>query len=243
MDTIDWSQARVPAWTSLAYIALVIYGKINPAPKTRFPAGVVAAYNVIQVVWNLIIMGLIAAAFYESHHGRGVLGFYGAPEESWYTNKYLALAVYIYYVNKYADLFDTIIIVAHGKTEQLSFLHYFHHVSIIWCLWGGYFVFRAPDTYLSVVVNAFIHVVMYSFYYLTARKVHVPVFVKKSITTLQQIQFVLVCSQSVLGMAHYPSTSWAYTSAQVAIFETVSLFILFTLWRQRAYAQKTKKVA
>lgn len=81
------------------------------------------------------------------------------------------------------------------KSDQLSFLHVYHHGLL---LWSWLFVMRSGgcvDTFFGSGCNAAIHVAMYSYYALAALGVACPW--KRHLTVAQLVQFVLVAGQSV----------------------------------------------
>jgi elongation of very long chain fatty acids protein 4 len=50
------------------------------------------------------------------------------------SEKGMAFVIWLFYVSKYVEFGDTLIMVAKGNTRQISFLHVYHHVtiSLIW---------------------------------------------------------------------------------------------------------------
>merc|ERR1719281_2044254 len=77
--------------------------------------------------------------------------------------------VFVHYLSKYLDWFDTIFIVLKKKRAQLSFLHMYHHATIgpIWgwlCLLG---VANGTVRY-GAMINSLTHVFMYTHYLVTA---------------------------------------------------------------------------
>ena len=72
------------------------------------------------------------------------------------------LVAYAYYLSKYVELLDTVILALKGK--PLSFLHVFHHASMpIMCwLW---IVDRQSMQEIALLTNTLIHVIMYYYYY------------------------------------------------------------------------------
>ena len=80
------------------------------------------------------------------------------------------------------------------KSEQLSFLHCYHHCLLIWA-WllvvksGG-----CVDAYFGACCNATIHVMMYSYYALAALGFRCTW--KKYLTLAQMVQFVACATQS-----------------------------------------------
>jgi elongation of very long chain fatty acids protein 4 len=47
----------------------------------------------------------------------------------------MAAMLWVFYVSKILDFFDTIIMVARGSWTQFSFLHVYHHTSIFMIYW------------------------------------------------------------------------------------------------------------
>jgi len=76
-----------------------------------------------------------------------------------YDNTYLLL--WIYYLSKYYELIDTLIIVL--KNGDLIFLHYYHHAIIIPVTWA-WVVFQMRFGIIGLLVNTGVHVIMYSYY-------------------------------------------------------------------------------
>lgn len=101
----------------------------------------------------------------------------------------MAAAVHVFYLSKIFDFCDTVFIVMRRKWRQLSFLHVYHHTSIFlvsrylthqcWfhllphldCeltlkfYWLNINAAYDGDVYYTVIVNSFIHLVMYFYYF------------------------------------------------------------------------------
>lgn len=53
------------------------------------------------------------------------------------------------------------------KNKQISFLHVYHHFLLVW---AWFFVCKfacGGDAYFGAIMNSFIHVVMYGYYFLS----------------------------------------------------------------------------
>merc|ERR1712070_1147959 len=95
--------------------------------------------------------------------------------------------LYIFYLSKILDFLDTVFIILSQKWDQLSFLHVYHHTSIFLFYWLNLNVGYDGDVYLTIVLNGFIHTIMYTYYFVSmhAREI----WWKKSLTMCQLIQF------------------------------------------------------
>ena len=116
---------------------------------------------------------------------------------------------------------DTLIIVLRKKSEQLSFLHLWHHFSIL-IVWGwvvntwpsGSEGGSAAYAY-GAWINSCIHVIMYAYYGVTAAGIRPPVAVKKSVTTAQLTQFASCILHAITALL-IDSTPIFYNAVQVA---------------------------
>ncbi|KAI7977556.1 hypothetical protein EIK77_000506 [Talaromyces pinophilus] len=102
-------------------------------------------------------------------------------------NSGLAYYGWIFYLSKFYEVIDTAIILAKGKRS--STLQTYHHTGAMMCMWAGIRYMGQP-IWIFVLVNSFIHSLMYSYYALTALHVRVPNAIKRSLTTMQITQFI-----------------------------------------------------
>lgn len=96
----------------------------------------------------------------------------------------------LFYVSKYWEFLDTIIIVFKGKNP--SFLQVYHHAGVVLAM---YLLVAAQETgglFIITTLNSFIHTLMYAYFTITAN-VRLPKIVaniiRPSLTTFQLIQF------------------------------------------------------
>ncbi|KJK77691.1 hypothetical protein H634G_07430 [Metarhizium anisopliae BRIP 53293] len=102
---------------------------------------------------------------------------------------------WIFYLSKFYEVLDTFIILAKGKFS--STLQTYHHAGAMLCMWAGMRYMSAP-IWVFVLVNSFIHALMYTYYTLTAFSIRVPLVVKRTLTTMQITQFVVGASYAIL---------------------------------------------
>jgi len=135
----------------------------------------------------------------------------------------MARVLWLFYFTKPVEFIDTFIMVLKKNNRQISFLHVYHHISTFLIWWGVIYYVPGGDSYFSAAQNAFIHVLMYSYYFLASLKVPCPW--KKYLTQAQMLQFLLNAAQSVYVL--YYDTAYPKFWAKVLLSFMVTLLILF----------------
>lgn len=183
-------------------------------------------YNNAQILLNMyMIYGLSSLISYPN--------IYGINKP--YTS-YLRYFVYIHYLSKYFDYFDTLFIILRGKEKlQLSFLHVYHHssIGIIWGLLLHYGHGNGTASF-GCFINSIIHLFMYSHYLCTSLGYNNPF--KKYITRAQLLQFVLCCIHSLIAIGFEDITPKKY--AIIELFYQISMIILFSKFYYKSYTPK-----
>ena len=184
LDNALYHITNMPLFGSAAYLAGVklLCGAMDKREAMAIPKPVMVAYNAAQVVINFYVAYYIAMATGGWVFG---LGLKDSP-----TVRY---GVWLHYLCKYLDFADTLIIILRKKSEQLSFLHLWHHstIAIVW----GWVVNTWPTENSSAAyaygawINSCIHVIMYFYYMCTAMNLRPPTYLKKAVTSAQLTQF------------------------------------------------------
>jgi len=148
----------------------------------------------------------------------------------------MSFLIWIHYNNKFVELLDTFFMVIRKKNSQISFLHVYHHVLI---MWAWFLVCRfgcGGDAYFGAMVNSFIHVLMYSYYLFALLGISCPW--KQYITQVQLVQFVICLMSAIycLIMGNYP----AYLCF-VQIFVMLNMLVLFVDFYKKSYSTKPVK--
>eukprot|EP00158_Paraphelidium_tribonemae_P009543 Partr_v1_DN28895_c1_g1_i2_m34401 putative fatty acid elongase len=104
---------------------------------------------------------------------------------------------YINYLLKYYELIDTCLLILKGK--RLEFLHWYHHAATLYLCYSQ-LVGRTSISWVPIVLNLIVHIIMYYYYARTAIS-SAPVWWKKHLTTMQIVQFVL--DLAVINLAMY----------------------------------------
>ncbi|XP_033106132.1 elongation of very long chain fatty acids protein 4-like [Anneissia japonica] len=106
----------------------------------------------------------------------------------------LANATWWFFFSKIIELTDTVFFILRKKHTQISFLHVYHHSTMVMLWWVGVRWVAGGNSYMCATVNTFIHVVMYGYYLLSAcgPAVRKHLWWKKYLTSLQLAQFVFI---------------------------------------------------
>ncbi|XP_065225533.1 very long chain fatty acid elongase AAEL008004-like [Planococcus citri] len=156
-----------------------------------------------------------------------------------------ARAVWVYFMTKLLDLLDTVFFVLRKKQSQVTFLHVYHHTLVFTFGWfvtkyypGGHIAFFGT-------VNAFVHMIMYTYYLITALHLlsNKSLWWKKYITQLQLIQFIITGLHAMLGLFATNCNFPKYLIA-IGIPQDVFMFWLFWDFYRKAYLspKKTKNL-
>lgn len=174
-----------------AYFVKVLGPKLMENRKPFDLKKILLFYNFFQVVFSSWL-------FYESlvSGWGGRYSFRCQPVD--YSNNPIALRMvrgcWWYYFSKFIEFLDTIFFVLRKKNNQITTLHVIHHGCMPISVWFG--VKFSPGGHSSFFgfLNTFVHIWMYSYYFLSALGPKVQRFLwwKKYLTTLQMVQFILV---------------------------------------------------
>lgn len=238
----DFSSAFTIA---LVYFLFVVIGssimKLGVPAMDPYPIKFI--YNVSQIM--LCAYMTIEAGMLAYRNGYTFTPCVGYDQ----TNPPVANLLWLFYISKVWDFWDTIFIVLGKKWRQLSFLHVYHHLTIFLFYWLNSHVNYDGDIIVTILLNGFIHTVMYTYYFICMHtKVpetgkSLPIWWKSSLTSLQLVQFVTMMSQgSYLLATGCPTVSLRVTLTYVVYI--LSLFFLFAQFFVQSYMKpkKSKKI-
>ena len=175
-----------------AYLLMVVVLRKFMAGRSPYALNfAMKMYNTAQVALNVyMIWGLCVLS--------SPTNIFGINEK--YTAR-LEYFVWVHYMSKFLDYFDTVFIILRGKEkQQLSFLHVYHHASI-GMIWGTllYMGHGNGTAGFGALINSVIHCMMYSHYLWTSFGLNNPF--KKMITQAQLIQFAMCICHAVCVLA------------------------------------------
>eukprot|EP00048_Salpingoeca_helianthica_P020236 m.5590 g.5590 ORF g.5590 m.5590 type:complete len:272 (-) comp4564_c0_seq1:24-839(-) len=140
--------------------------------------------------------------------------------------------IFLHYFSKLVDFCDTFFIILRKKNEQLTFLHVYHHASII-AIWGIllHWGYGGGAVAFGAWINSLVHVLMYSHYLITSFGINNPF--KRQLTSLQIIQFHLCIVQAALVSAGLD----AFFPPRIATMQLlyhISMIVLFRNFLQHS---------
>lgn len=234
-----WSDSlyyEIPIGMSILYLSFVtlmpkLVGDQAVGGKTL--QDFMVAYNCYQVILN---SAWCAVTLNEVLY-RLPQPLIGAERLTNYNGLPMAFLIWMHYNNKFCEFLDTVFMVLRGKSkQQLSFLHVYHHVLMVWAWFIVLKYWNGGDAWFGAWLNSFIHICMYGYYFLTAIKIPCPW--KKILTKMQMTQFC-VCFTHACGCAYLRSVPvWICC---VQIYVMVNMLVLFNNFYQKQY--KAKKAA
>jgi len=190
-------------------------------------------YNVYQVVlntWTVI-------EFVRELSGRN-MPWWGNRIDRSPAGYRLGFLIWCHYNNKYLELLDTVFMVLRKKNRQISFLHMYHHVLLIW---AWYLVCRVEcggDCYFGAMINSFVHIVMYSYYMFASLGFNC--FWKRYITQVQMTQFCICMAHSAYAFMN-GNAPVILSAAQAYVM--LNMLVLFGNFYIKNYKSKGKKAA
>ncbi|XP_057697934.1 elongation of very long chain fatty acids protein 4-like [Corythoichthys intestinalis] len=153
----------------------------------------------------------------------------------------MARVCWWFFFSKVIELSDTLIFILRKKNNQLTFLHVFHHATMVLNWWFAIKYTAGGQSFFVGMLNSLVHSVMYTYYGLAAIGPHMHKYLwwKSYLTCLQLFQFVLVLihtSYNLLVQCDFP----VITNVAVFLY-TIFLIILFGNFYRRSYLDKRKQ--
>ena len=154
----------------------------------------------------------------------------------------LILWIYVFYLSKYYELLDTVILLLKGR--PLIFLHWYHHFITLLLVWAC-LMYGPPLTPLVSCANCAVHVFMYYYYMRAARgkpadKKFNETY-KELVTSSQIVQFLIDELLSVLYIVAEYRTNWSCSGKEPTLFGIVvitSFLLLFMSFYAKNYGRK-----
>ncbi|XP_014209417.1 elongation of very long chain fatty acids protein AAEL008004-like isoform X2 [Copidosoma floridanum] len=238
--TNNWFMIGSP-WPGLAIIGIYLHFIYRLGPSImakRKPMNldrVMQIYDLVQIILNsyLFYKALVLAWLKDYNYTCEPIDYSNSPKAI-----EVASTVYLYFILKILDLLDTVFFVLRKKDNQISFLHVYHHAGMVMGGWGGVkYVPGGHITFLGLV-NAFVHMVMYSHYLIMSLRITKPWW-KKYITQLQLFQFFLILVH--FSQLFFRDCGFPLWPVLVFIPQNLFMIVLFGDFYYKTYVKKPNK--
>lgn len=201
---------------------------------------VIQIYNAVQVLMSGYLVYLaIAGGWWTGYN------WTCQPVDYSYSPQAMTMAYgcWVYYMCKLIELLDTVFFVLRKKSNQISYLHMYHHTLMPFCAYIGSKYWPGGHGTLLGLINAFIHIIMYSYYFFSSLGPQYQKYLwwKKHLTALQIAQFCIlgVHNGQVLFQ---PNCNYPKVIAFLVSFQSFYFLYLFTKFYYSSYV-KTQREA
>eukprot|EP01130_Rhizamoeba_saxonica_P001321 TRINITY_DN11198_c0_g1_i1.p1 TRINITY_DN11198_c0_g1~~TRINITY_DN11198_c0_g1_i1.p1 ORF type:complete len:275 (-),score=26.84 TRINITY_DN11198_c0_g1_i1:29-811(-) len=194
------------------------------------PKWVMTIYNACQVSLSLYMaVGLLG-------NGKSIPNIFGINSKFTANLEYF---VYVHYWSKAFDFIDTLLILLKKDDSRLSFLHIYHHSSIL-VVWGFLLHYGVANgtTSFGCGINSVIHAIMYGHYLITSLGFQNPL--KKWVTKAQLFQFFTCLAHSVVAMFFEESIIKYFAPIQLA-YQTSMIVLFMNFYNTRYDKSKVTK--
>ena len=140
----------------------------------------------------------------------------------------VAYTTWWYFFAKFTEFLDTVFFVLRKKNDQITALHVIHHSVMPAFSWYGVKFTPGGHCTLFILINSFIHVVMYTYYLLAAMgpKYQKYLWWKKHLTAMQLVQFTVVFSHNALALIN--GCNYSINAIYVQCFMSMVFLGLFS---------------
>jgi elongation of very long chain fatty acids protein 4 len=198
---------------------------------------ILLAYNLTCVVLaGYVVFGIVYKMMHSGYRFVGnPLVIPGSSEDDGLA-EYMSKVFWVFYAQKFWEFLDTWFFIMRKSFRQVTFLHVFHHCSINIVV-GLILPFEFNgDMYLPILLNAFVHVLMYSHYLVSALGLSTPW--KPYLTSMQLMQFVTIATQSAMGLSRGDACGAPYFAKILMVAYMGSMLVLFGNFFFRTYILK-----
>lgn len=194
IDSWFLMNSSVPVLLIIAsYLAFVL--KVGPQymenKKPYVLKEVLILYNLAMTIFNAYLFRMLTPAFSYP------IQYFCMPhpnKNALEITRILYDGCWYYLMSKIVELADTVFFVLRKKQSQVSTLHVFHHANMVFNSWIFLKYLRTEQGVVVGVLNTFVHIVMYFYYFLAALGPRVQKYLwwKKYITLMQMVQFLII---------------------------------------------------
>lgn len=241
--TRDWPllwRSPIYVWALTALYLLIVW--LGPKYMKKRPA---YSLQTFMVLYNLSLVALSVYMFVE------ILLSTSEAKYEWMCARYnaetrnkpeelrVAKVMWWYFFSKAIEFMDTVLMVLRKRNHQITFLHVFHHATMLNIWWWVCMFIPGGLSYFGSGLNCLVHVVMYSYYGLSAiPSLKGKLWWKNYITRFQLVQFCVTLTHSLYAL--YSGCDFPLWGKNILVYYMVIMLVLFTNFYIRSYILKNR---
>lgn len=238
--TMEWALAGNKQFLLTLFIGYVYVVKIGGPKfmKGRKPfenlKPVIMLYNLAMVFLNTyFVINFLKRSYLGGGYSLLCQGINFEAKDR-ITTEFLQLCWW-YLLVRIADFLDTIFFVLRKKDSHVSFLHVVHHILVVFNGWYGLAYGPDGQVALGIILNSFVHVVMYSYYFLSLLGPAVRPFLwwKRYLTQFQLIQFVIMFAHTLVPL--FKECGYPRPHTYIVLVEAAFFFTMFVRFYMHSY--------
>ncbi|GCB63415.1 hypothetical protein scyTo_0007385 [Scyliorhinus torazame] len=227
--------------TFLIYLLICKYGPKYMLSREPFHL------KYVLLVYNFALVAISAYIFWEFLVTSIRANYSYLCEPVDYSNSELGLRManvcWWFFFSKVIELMDTIFFILRKKYNQVTFLHVYHHGTMIFNWWAGVKYVPGGQSFFIGLLNSFVHIVMYLYYGIAAMGPHMQKYLwwKRYLTMLQLVQFLGIAvhtSYNLFTDCDFPDGFNLFVFIYI-----ITIIILFSNFYYKTYIQKKTKKA
>jgi elongation of very long chain fatty acids protein 4 len=200
------------------------------------------------VVYNFAMVALSAymcAEFFLTTASMGYSYFCQGVDWSYPTDPLSMRLVHVnwlFFMSKIIELADTVFFILRKKDNQVTFLHVYHHATMVVNWWMAAKYLPVGQSFFVGMINSWIHTLMYVYYALAALGPSMQKYLwwKKHMTTLQLVQFVAVISHTSYNKFVRTDCDYPYLYNSIVFYYTWSMVVLFSHFFYTTYVSSKR---
>jgi elongation of very long chain fatty acids protein 6 len=225
------------------YVVMVFSGQAWMASRPAFQLrGLLTCWSTFLAIFSMIGFARTLPEFIGSLTTGGL--YKSICDPSFVdTNKVSGFWTWLFTLSKMPELGDTVFIVL--RKQQLIFLHWYHHLTVLIYVFFCFSQFTSCARWF-MVMNYFVHSLMYTYFALRAMRVRVPKFLAMMITSLQLIQMVVGFAVNYMAYYYKSNGRDCSVSDHNLMYGSImygSYFVLFARFFHNAYFSKSDRKA
>ncbi|XP_064276610.1 very long chain fatty acid elongase 4-like [Passer domesticus] len=229
--TDPWPLVYSPLPVTLVFISYLFMVALGPSCMRQWWR---LELRAPLLIYNLAMVALSSYMFYEFLVTSVLANYSYLCQPVDYSRSELGMRMarvcWWFFFSKVIELLDTVFLILRKKQEQVTFLHVYHHSSMLFNWWSGVKYVPGGQAFFVGMLNSFVHIFMYGYYALASLgpRMHRHLWWKRYLTILQLCQFVAIAAHSSYNLfTDCPFPDGFNTAVFLYILSLLALFLRF----------------